>query len=171
VGVQITGRLGDDGTTVYYDTEMTQLSVAGGGLPLNVQIRESPTKASLGRTTSIAVSVGPAGYQLDSFFDIFTEVSTDSGMSWLPSVAGLATVTLEPQLVVITPVIITSLSGTTLAYGAGGGGRFVLLQSSSLTAPRSGWSRVATNSTTPGAFTIPAVGSASGPLFYSIKSE
>jgi hypothetical protein len=97
VGVQITTRTGDDGTTVYYDTEMTQLSIGGGGLPSNIQIRESPTKASSGRTTSSAVSGGAGGYQLDSFFDVFTEVSTDGGNSYYPSVAGPATVTLRPH--------------------------------------------------------------------------
>ncbi len=97
VGVQITCRLGDDGVTEYYDTEMTQLDISGGGLPSNVQIHESPTKASLGRTTSSAVSGGNGGYQLDSFFDVFTEVSTDGGNSYYPSIAGPATVTLQPH--------------------------------------------------------------------------
>jgi hypothetical protein len=94
VSVQITCRAGDDGITEYYDTEMTQLSIAGGGLPANIQIRESPTRASLGRTTASAVSGGAGGYGTDSFFDIFTEVTTDGGVTWLPSVAGPATVTL-----------------------------------------------------------------------------
>ncbi|MCX6873778.1 MAG: hypothetical protein NTW21_08215, partial [Verrucomicrobia bacterium] len=83
--VQLTCRLGDDGITEYYDTEMTLLSAAGGGLPLNVQIRESPTKASLGRTT---MSANGTDNDCDSFFDIFTEVSTDGGMTWMPSSAG-----------------------------------------------------------------------------------
>ena len=109
-GVQITCRLGDDGVTEYYDTEMTQLSIAGGGLPANVQIRESPTKASLGRTTSSAVSGGAGGYQTDSFFDIFTEVSTDGGLSWMPTIAGPATMILQSQIAPVT--IIIERSGT-----------------------------------------------------------
>ncbi len=94
VGVQITCRLGDDGTTEYYDTEMTQLDIHGGTLPAGVQISESLTRASLGRTTSSAVG-GGATYQMDSFFDIYTEVSTDGGMSWQPSFVGPGTVYLR----------------------------------------------------------------------------
>ncbi|MGD0596520.1 MAG: MopE-related protein [Sedimentisphaerales bacterium] len=96
VGVQITARLGDDGTTEYYDTEMTELDISGGTLPAGVQIRESPTHASLGRTTSSAVG-GGATYQMDSFFDIYTEVSTDGGMSWQPSFVGPATIYMRPH--------------------------------------------------------------------------
>ncbi len=97
VTVAITNRLGDDGTTIYYDTEMSQFDVSGGGLPGGVQIRESPTKASLGRTTSSAVSGGASGYQIDSFFDVYTEVSVDGGQTWQPTVAGPATITLKPS--------------------------------------------------------------------------
>jgi hypothetical protein len=95
VSVQITARLGDDGTTEYYDTEMTELDISGGTLPAGVQIRESPTRASLGRTTSSAVGGGTT-YQMDSFFDIYTEVSTDGGFSWLHTTVGPATVYLRP---------------------------------------------------------------------------
>ena len=93
VSVQITGRLGDDGVTVYYDTEMTRLDIS---MPSGVMLRESPTKASLGRTTISAVSGGSGGYQIDSFFDIYTEISHDSGLTWGPTVAGPALVVLEP---------------------------------------------------------------------------
>ena len=55
--------------------------------------------------------------------------------------------------------------------GRGGSGlQFVLLKSADAAAPLSGWSREATNTVTPGTFTIPAVGTGS-PVFYSIKSE
>jgi hypothetical protein len=57
--------------------------MSGGSLPGNIRLRESPTKASLGRT-----SVRPdpnGGYRIGSFFDIFTEISTDGGQTWLPS--------------------------------------------------------------------------------------
>ena len=90
---QITCRLGDDGVTEYYDTEMLQLNISGGSLPPGVQIRESPTKSSLGRTT---MSVNGTDNDCDSFFDIFIEVSTDSGQSWQPTLTGPATLTLNP---------------------------------------------------------------------------
>ena len=84
---------GGDGATTYFDTEMLALDVQGGGLPANVMIRESPTKASLGRVSEEAVVGGTA--RISSFFDIFTEVSTDGGQTWLPAVNGPATVALQ----------------------------------------------------------------------------
>jgi len=67
-------------------------------------------------------------------------------------------------------VSITRIAGTTINYNGGAGAQFVLLSSSSAGAPLTGWTRVQTNSATPGTFTIPAVGS-SAQTFYSIKSE
>ncbi len=128
LSMQITGRLGGDGVTEYYDTEMTQLSISGGSLPGFVQIRESPTRASSGRTTASGASGGP--YQIDSFFDIYTEVSTDGGMTWFPTVIGPATQTLEPDppLTITCPsdisVLATNWNGRAVLYPppATGGG-------------------------------------------------
>lgn len=64
------------------NTEMLHLSITGGTLPPGVMIRESPTRASLGRT-SIRAEAG--GYRIGSFFDIFTELSVDGGQTWVPS--------------------------------------------------------------------------------------
>jgi hypothetical protein len=47
------------------------------GLP--IMIRESPTRASTGRFATEAVA---GGYMIDSFFDIFIEVSLDGGQTW-----------------------------------------------------------------------------------------
>lgn len=69
------------------------------------------------------------------------------------------------------PVTITGISGTTLSYSGGAGARFVLLQSGNIATPLSTWTRVATNTATPGSFTIPAVGTPPTPVFYSIQSE
>lgn len=71
-----------DPPTRYFDTEMLSLSISGGTLPAGVHIRESPTKQSMGRTSITNV---PTGYTIDSFFDIFTEVSLDGGANWSPS--------------------------------------------------------------------------------------
>ena len=68
------------------------------------------------------------------------------------------------------PTTIISIAGTTLSYGGGAGAQFVLLGTNQVAAPLANWPRLATNTTTPGTFTIPAVGSA-GPTFYRIKSE
>lgn len=47
-------------------------------------IRESPTLASTGQTT--VTPIGGGLFQIDSFFDVFTELSLDGGATWLPSV-------------------------------------------------------------------------------------
>lgn len=84
---QVTVRVhnsGPDGTGgTLYDTEMLQLDLSGGTLPPGVLIRESPTLQSTGKTT-IDPSPG-GGFKVDSFFDIFTELSVDGGQSWMPS--------------------------------------------------------------------------------------
>ncbi|MFN0130023.1 MAG: hypothetical protein ACKV19_25440 [Verrucomicrobiales bacterium] len=75
------------GDTRFFDTEMLQLDLVGGvagGLPPGVIVRESPTLASRGKTTIQEV---PGGYQIDSFFDIFVELSIDNGQTWMPSEA------------------------------------------------------------------------------------
>ena len=84
----------DAGATQFFDTEMLALSISGGGLPGGMMIRESPTKASLGRTT-IRPDPG-GGYRIGSFFDIFTEMSTDGGQTWLAVQSGPATLQLRP---------------------------------------------------------------------------
>ena len=59
------------------DMEMLQLDLSGstsdGGA---VMVRESPSKASLGRMT---IESNGSGYRISSFFDIFTEISLDGG--------------------------------------------------------------------------------------------
>ena len=69
-----------------------------------------------------------------------------------------------------TAVQILGISGEALAYSGGSGTRFVLLKSSGPNSFLSGWERFATNSTTPGSFTITAPANA-GTAFYSIASE
>jgi hypothetical protein len=91
--VRITGRPGGDGVTEYYDMEMIAWNIAGGSLPSNLMIRESPTRSSLGRTTQ---SVHGTDNDCDSFFDIYIEVSTDGGQSWIPAISAPVTMTLQP---------------------------------------------------------------------------
>src|SRR5262249_24791170 len=64
-------RAGGPGFT-FYDTEMLQLDFT---LPNGMMVRESPTRASTGKT-AIAPDPG-GGFMIDSFFDVFTELSTD----------------------------------------------------------------------------------------------
>jgi len=73
----------NSGSTRYFDTEMLALNISGGGLPSQIRLRESPTKASLGRT-SMRQRASDGSYRVSSFFDIFTEISLDGGATWSP---------------------------------------------------------------------------------------
>lgn len=79
-------------------------------------------------------------------------------------------ISFAPPVVLTSPTTISNIIGTTLSYGGGSGSQFVLLGTNNIAAPLANWTRIHTNSATPGSFTIPAVGSAS-PTFYRIKSE
>ena len=93
VSVQVNSRSDlDNGSTRFFDTEMLQLDISGGSLPGGIMVRESPSKASLGRTS---VRTDGSGYQISSFFDIFTEVSLDGGATWSPSVTAPGTMGLQ----------------------------------------------------------------------------
>ena len=46
-------------------------------------IRESPTLASLGQSTITSLPGGQ--FRIDSFFDIWTEMSIDGGNTWAPA--------------------------------------------------------------------------------------
>ncbi len=89
-----------DATGNFYDTEMLALNIAGGGLPTGVMVRESPSKASLGRTSLTGTG---GGYMIDSFFDIFTEISLDGGQNWSPS-AKSAHLELDLDATAIPPI-------------------------------------------------------------------
>lgn len=110
----------DIGPTRFFDTEMLQLNIAGGSLPPGVMLRESPTRASLGRT-SIRMVTDPAGSIWDyvsSSFVIFTELSVDGGQRWAPSTTGPGEVVLKKAngpMVVETDVFPNSLAQITLS--------------------------------------------------------
>jgi len=86
-----------DGDTRYFETEMLQLDIQGATLP--IRLRESPTKASLGRTSIRMVNDPGSGIwdYIQSFFDVFTELSTDGGATWSPSLTAPGTMVLQPQ--------------------------------------------------------------------------
>lgn len=62
--------------------EMVAMNLAG-LVPFPVMIRESPTLQSLG--TSTTTDIGGGLFRVDSFFDVFTELSIDGGLSWTTS--------------------------------------------------------------------------------------
>jgi hypothetical protein len=79
-----------DAPTGTFQTEMLSLDLTLGG---GVMIRESPTLPSVGQTT--ITPMGGGTYHIDSFFDVFTELSIDGGNTWIPS-AGPTHVDLAP---------------------------------------------------------------------------
>ncbi len=74
-------RTFDDGSNQFFDVEMLQMDISGGTFPAGVMIRESPTQPSRGQTE---ISAGGGGYRVSSFFDVFTEFSTNGGATWTP---------------------------------------------------------------------------------------
>jgi hypothetical protein len=66
-----------------FSTEMLTLDLSGNSSSGLYQLRESPTKASLGLTT--ITDIGGGQFRIDSFFDVFTELSLDGGNTWMPS--------------------------------------------------------------------------------------
>jgi len=68
-------------------------------------------------------------------------------------------------------VTISNIVNTTLTYGGGSGAKFILVKSADASAPMIAWTYPRqTNLSTPGSFTIPAVGTGS-PVFYRVLSQ
>lgn len=88
-----------------FQTEMLAMDLTGGG----VWIRESPTLPSLGQTS--ITDIGGGMYHIDSFFDVFTELTLDNGQSWTPSSNGPAHVDLLPEP---TSLALLAVSGLAL---------------------------------------------------------
>ena len=69
-----------------FDTEMLQLDVMGGDLPPTHMIRLTTGDAQRRSTGHMVIRGDPGGpFQIASFFDVFTELSLDGGMTWIPS--------------------------------------------------------------------------------------
>lgn len=66
-----------------FDTELVTLDLRGSGMPAGVMVRESPSRPSMGRTT--LTSLSRDRYRVESFFDVWLEISLDSGRSWHPA--------------------------------------------------------------------------------------
>jgi len=93
VRTEVFGKVGN--VTGTFNTEMLQLNLSGvSAIYGPFMIRESPTLASLGQTT--ITDIGGGLYHIDSFFDVFTELSVDGGQSWIPSDSSTRVV-LDPE--------------------------------------------------------------------------
>ena len=134
VSVQVNSRSDlDNGSTRFFDTEMLQLDLSGGNLPGGIMVRESPTMASLGRTS---VRTDGTGYQISSFFDIFTEVSLDGGNTWSPSVTAPGTMGLSTNSPGVAVNITCSSNITVMATGPAGATVFYTVTASGGLQPR-----------------------------------
>jgi hypothetical protein len=91
------------------DTEMIAMQLTGGG----ITIRESPTLPSTGQTRIIDLPGG--NYHIDSFFDVFTEITLDGGATWYPSQGSTHLTSLpEPGSVLLLTVGAAALGITAL---------------------------------------------------------
>jgi hypothetical protein len=66
-----------DNTTGSWDTEILSMSLTGDVGGVRVEIRENPDLPSPGQTT--VTDLGGGQFQIDSFFDVFTELSVGGG--------------------------------------------------------------------------------------------
>lgn len=86
-----------------YENELIDLSITFGTSEGPIMLRESPTLASIGQTD--ITDLGGGLYHVDSFFDVFFEVSLDSGQSWEPySTAVHLTMVPEPSTMVLATI-------------------------------------------------------------------
>lgn len=81
------------GSALVLETEMVVLDLQGAGLPAGVMVRESPTRVSAGRATITTLARGRQ--RVESFYDVWLELSTDGGRSWSPA-EGAVRMTLAP---------------------------------------------------------------------------
>ena len=83
VQVRTKNIAGSASRTGTFQTEMLSMSLSGLVGTIPVQVRQDPNRPSLGATT--ITDLGGGQFQIDSFFDVFTELSVDGGSSWIPS--------------------------------------------------------------------------------------
>jgi hypothetical protein len=80
--IKVYNTNGVTGGITVYSTQIIGMTNSGAWVGGAISLRESPTKASLGKHT---VGPDPRGYRVSSFFDVFLELSTDGGATWNPA--------------------------------------------------------------------------------------
>ncbi|MBW2417960.1 MAG: hypothetical protein JRH19_05410 [Deltaproteobacteria bacterium] len=75
--VKVVTRGKGGATTGSWDTEILSMDLSGDVGGVSIDIRKSPTRSSPGEVR--VDDIGSGLYQIDSFFDVFTELSVDGG--------------------------------------------------------------------------------------------
>ncbi|MHC4741210.1 MAG: hypothetical protein ACYS8Z_04835 [Planctomycetota bacterium] len=84
-------------TTGLFDAEIVSMSLSGDSSMGPILIRESPQVASTGSTDIL--DLGGGLYHIDSFFDVFTELSVDGGESWIAAESGVRMHLVDPSVI------------------------------------------------------------------------
>lgn len=69
-----------------FDTEMLAMNLSGASPLGPMLVRESPSRPSLGQVRLNGLPPGQPVH-IDSFFDIFVELSIDGGQTWMPAMS------------------------------------------------------------------------------------
>lgn len=81
------------GSELVLETELVVLDLQGAGMPAGILVRESPTRASIGRATITTLTRGR--HRVESSYEVWLELSGDGGRSWIPADAAVR-MTLVP---------------------------------------------------------------------------
>ena len=93
-------------TTGTFDTEILSMSLSGEINGNDILMRESPTLSSTGLFN---VELGDNCYMVDSFFDIFFEISIDGGNTWIPQ-EGSSHFELTPEPATVCLLVLGSMA-------------------------------------------------------------
>lgn len=94
---------GDTGT---FDTEIVSMDLTGQVDQFQVSVQESPSMSSMGQTT--ITDLGNGTYQVDSFFDIWTELDV-GGTGFMPQEGGATSMVLTPEPAGLSMIVMGGL--------------------------------------------------------------
>jgi hypothetical protein len=103
-----TSAAGD--TTESFATEILSLNLVVASQFGTFRLRESPTLQSLGRHT---IRSDPRGFRISSFFDVFLELSTDGGVTWVAANRSIRVQASSPPAAP-NSVFVTHTNGTVI---------------------------------------------------------